>query len=670
MKHLLITLMAMVCAMQAIALEKLKVNGADREMIVYAPKNLPAQSPLVIACHGMNQDAPYLQNGAHWEYVADTAKFVVVYPNGIGDADGSNRGWDISGNRDINFVLAIIDEMYKRYGINKNRVYVTGFSMGGMFTYHCANKIADKIAAFAPVSGYPMGGPSPSASRPVPILHTHGTSDDVCVYNNAPTHVKAWAKFDGCDATPETIKPYPANKPNSPAKMEIYRHGKQGVEVALLTLADKGHWWSCDESQAHTTREVWNFCKRYSLGKPEPELQSVTPEDKSFDLLCSTDTSFTLLYTDTVNTTKARAILKHSNGESITLENRIMANQRIVRFLLPAGTTLTDGRYTLSISSLLTSEGRSMQDQSFRYEYGMSQVADELKIDTIFAPDLAAERGTIGEGIPSGWRRNMIPSSGSAENTSGPAANVTGCRMKYFTPGGDFNEGFYLSARDQSAAKFSYGVDGKYPLLIEKGDYNISFNSIYWSEGSKSAGATFNFRLKTYEGGNVLDCGSLKSTGCLSENANQKITGSKVQSFDFTATSTTKHIMYFEMTEGWNSVIFGNIVITAQPSFAEQYKGTFHRLYLQLQQRAEEYPSNSDIQAALTKYKDFASTTPSAYTQVITELQALLKKYPTSLSSLHAASNSDNGYYNLLGQKIAAPSHGIYIHNGRKVVIK
>ena len=255
--------------------ENLTVGSTTRNMIVYAPKRLPEQPPLVIACHGANQDAAYLQGFAKFESVADTAKFVVVYANGV------DKYWDISGNSDLQFMQAIIDAMHSRYNVDLNRVYLTGFSMGGMFTYYAASKMADKIAAFAPVSGYLMGGPNATSSRPVPILHTHGTADDVCVYSNVQDHINAWVNFNGCSTTPQTIKPYPKSKPNSPAKLERYKGGKNGVEVALLTLADKGHWWSMDDEQALTSEEVWNFCKRYSLDMPEPEVTTVTLDEEN-----------------------------------------------------------------------------------------------------------------------------------------------------------------------------------------------------------------------------------------------------------------------------------------------------------------------------------------------------------------------------------------------------
>ena len=142
--------------------DNITVDGTQRNYLVYVPNNLGENRPLFISCHGMNQDAAYMRDvqmvmGA----VADSAKFVIVFPNGI------DKAWDISGNRDINFVLALIDKMVQQYKIDRNRVYLSGFSMGGMFTYHAMNKIADKIAAVAPISGYPLWGSEANSSRPI-----------------------------------------------------------------------------------------------------------------------------------------------------------------------------------------------------------------------------------------------------------------------------------------------------------------------------------------------------------------------------------------------------------------------------------------------------------------------------------------------------------------------
>lgn len=273
-------LAAATIAVAPVFADNLNVNGANRTMNVYAPKNIEKGRPLIIQMHGMNQDAPYQQNAAKWESIADTARFVVVFPN------GENKAWDIGGDKDINFLKAIINEMYSRYGIDKNRVYVSGFSMGGMMSYHAANKMGDMIAAIAPVSG---GGGVNSPKRAMPIMHTHGTSDDVVNYNSTVNTLKGWVNAQKCSSNSQKIKPYPSTKPGSAASLEIWSGCTDNVEVRLLTIEGKGHWYSMDEAvSVNTSVEIWNFVKNYSLDgssitPPAPAIVVPTNRDSIFN---------------------------------------------------------------------------------------------------------------------------------------------------------------------------------------------------------------------------------------------------------------------------------------------------------------------------------------------------------------------------------------------------
>ena len=49
-------LLMAICLLPSSAQEKLKVGGTQREYKIYVPKNLGAKRPLLISCHGMNQD--------------------------------------------------------------------------------------------------------------------------------------------------------------------------------------------------------------------------------------------------------------------------------------------------------------------------------------------------------------------------------------------------------------------------------------------------------------------------------------------------------------------------------------------------------------------------------------------------------------------------------------
>ena len=254
------------------AQEKLKVGGTEREYKIYVPKDLGAKRPLLISCHGMNQDAAYQMGMLDIQSVADTAKFVTVFPEGI------NKSWDISGNRDINFMLAIIDEMVEKYDIDRGRVYLSGFSMGGMFTYHAMNKIADRIAAFAPISGYPMGGATASPNvRPIPIIHTHGTSDDVVTFSNVQKNLNVWIKHNGCPETAEVTKRY---RNAAHITRHVWGPGNDDVEVVLMEMANKGHWISNDNG-VKTGDEIWRFCSRYSIEVTDPvEKPQILPDER------------------------------------------------------------------------------------------------------------------------------------------------------------------------------------------------------------------------------------------------------------------------------------------------------------------------------------------------------------------------------------------------------
>ena len=254
------------------AQEKLKVGGTEREYKIYVPKDLGAKRPLLISCHGMNQDAAYQMGMLDIQSVADTAKFVTVFPEGI------SKSWDITGNRDINFILAIIDEMVEKYDIDRGRVYLSGFSMGGMFTYHAMNKIADRIAAFAPISGYPMGGATASPNvRPIPIIHTHGTNDDVVTFSNVQKNLNVWIKHNGCPETAEVTKRY---RNAAHITRHVWGPGNDDVEVVLMEMANKGHWISNDNG-VKTGDEIWRFCSRYSIEAAGPvEKPQILPDER------------------------------------------------------------------------------------------------------------------------------------------------------------------------------------------------------------------------------------------------------------------------------------------------------------------------------------------------------------------------------------------------------
>ena len=242
-------------------------EGQKREYLQYAPSGLGSKRPLIISCHGMNQSAKYQWDALKdAKTLADKEKFVIVLPEGI------NNGWDISGDRDINLIKDLIAQMKKDFDIDENRVYLSGFSMGGMLTYHAMNKIPNVIAAFAPISGYPMWGFTYTGKRAIPVIHHHGTGDDVCVYSNVQRNIDELVKKNKCSSTPTITQNYGGY---SHITRKEWGGGTDGVKVVLMELANKGHWISNDG--LFTLDEIWKFCKNYSLEEKPVQVKITSP---------------------------------------------------------------------------------------------------------------------------------------------------------------------------------------------------------------------------------------------------------------------------------------------------------------------------------------------------------------------------------------------------------
>lgn len=671
MKHLLtlcLAALAVSSVSAATTWEKIKVNGVNRDIKVHVPDETPSGAALVIACHGMNQSADWHDSNSKWTAVSDTAKFVLVFPEGI------NKGWDISGNRDVDLVLAIIEEMEKNYNINTGRVYLTGFSMGGMFTYHCANRISDKIAAFVPVSGYPMGDKSAYSSRPVPIMHVHGTGDDVCVFSGVQPTLDNWIKRNECNTVEELISPYPKGNRNQGAKMHIWGDGLDGVEVRLLEFKDKGHWQSEDANFCLTSIEAWNFMNRWSLGPDAPKVASIEPENGSFDLPLD-GMEITLNFDMNVDGSEAEAQLI-KEGTPINLEVKSSGNSLILT--VPA---LERGEYALSVRNVKGENEGVMKVFKATYTFGVEEVGDVPPYNEVFNPDLRAEENTVGEGIPTGWYRINTRANGDKDEKTSGSVNTGGARMKYFIAGGDFNEGFYLSARDYDKCEITYGkYTPDYALHFDKGRYVATFNSVYWNKGSLDGNVKFDFTVKDSKGNVVANFPSLPSTGNMDEKQGQ-ISGSTAHSLEFDISEEGDYTVTYSMTAGWAAVIVGNLKIVTAMSTAERYKGAFLRT---LRQAKELYASileeNIGSDAAqnllevITKYESLVSTSPTVYESATAELQeAMALALGLTAVDLVQSDAPGSEFYNLQGLPID-PSRLIkgqpYIFKGKKHIAK
>lgn len=361
---------------KAQTLETVNFNGQNRTMIVHAPANIPAGCPLVITLHGANQDAQYQMENTKWNTIADEKNFVVVYPNGV------NRWWDTGGDSDLKYIEYVMNLMKERYKIDENRIYISGFSLGSMMTYICMDYFADKVAAFAPVSGVRFDNRKPAFKKHVPFIHTHGTADDVFKWGGDPGHmaggypyipdyVKGCAEIMGL-TTETKISPYPENKSGSKDYLVKYTKPGDPVEVWMLALEGVGHWHSDADAWGgiSTTREIWNFFEKYSL------LPDITPEyvDNSFDIPTDSKVSFSFGSSIDYSIAKGYHVKDGVTTELVKTEPK----EGTLSFSFPDG-LFPEGPCQIKVKNVRKPGGRS--NYVYNYTFGITDVSDEANPD-------------------------------------------------------------------------------------------------------------------------------------------------------------------------------------------------------------------------------------------------------------------------------------------------
>ena len=245
------------------------VGDKTRTYRLYVPKGLKTGAPLVIAMHGAsgscNDQAPHFNN------IADTAKFVIAYPQGeliyFPVFGGTVTGWDASGedNADAAFLRAIIDDLEQKYQIDRRRVYCCGFSNGGMNTYAMANACSDVFAAYASISGFPLNEfhLRHTGKRPVPFLHIHGKNDDFVRYRLTPTIVDEMVARMG--ANPVPVKKSVSGKYDK----SVYEATDGSFPYIFYEIDGMGHNdFTTNTEDGNSSLTMWRFFRRYTLDTP------------------------------------------------------------------------------------------------------------------------------------------------------------------------------------------------------------------------------------------------------------------------------------------------------------------------------------------------------------------------------------------------------------------
>ena len=147
-------------------------TGSHAPYSLYVPEDYDPNKlwPLVIALHGSHgSGGEYLLT---WLRAAKNQGYIVLAPQ------SRDVTWSIEQpSADIRSVLAMLTTVTQTYKVDTNRMFVSGLSDGGTFTYALGLHCPELFAGIAPIAsvlppGYPL-----ERAQSLPIFIVHGAQD-------------------------------------------------------------------------------------------------------------------------------------------------------------------------------------------------------------------------------------------------------------------------------------------------------------------------------------------------------------------------------------------------------------------------------------------------------------------------------------------------------------
>jgi polyhydroxybutyrate depolymerase len=230
-------------------------GGDERTVELFVPKLPPGRkAPLVIMLHayGSNPDAAILST--RFDLTAERYGAIVAFPKSAG------VGWNAyvppsdrpKPNRDTRYLSALLAHLSADLPVDRQRVFVAGFSIGAVMADRVGCEFADRIAAVAIVAGMSWSDAC-HPSRPVSALIMHGTSDSTFKYALGQSLAERWRRVDDCPdgATTRQLGPK--------AAVETVDTCAAGSSVAFMTVDGGAHEWFYEPYAPDATELAWQF---------------------------------------------------------------------------------------------------------------------------------------------------------------------------------------------------------------------------------------------------------------------------------------------------------------------------------------------------------------------------------------------------------------------------
>ncbi len=298
----------------------LQVGAWTRHYSVHVPPGYDGKKPLpvVVMLHGGGGTGRGAAEETGWDAKADRENFLAVFPDALardpakpGSFSRNPQLWNDGSDRfypgqqtpdDVTFLNAVLEELLAKFSVDRQRIFVAGFSNGASMAFRFGAAAARRLAAIAPVAGACWLEPL-TVERPLPLCYLTGTADPLNLLEGgvpklafgASDKVRAkpkppvrdsllkWAKAIGCPVTPAKT-----NETNG-VRTETFGSGRERAEIIFVTVADQGHTWAGGKSllperwvgktssKLNATDFIWNFFKQHPALLPAQACHEIPP---------------------------------------------------------------------------------------------------------------------------------------------------------------------------------------------------------------------------------------------------------------------------------------------------------------------------------------------------------------------------------------------------------
>jgi predicted peptidase len=200
------------------------------DYLLYLPPGYDKEEkawPLVLFLHGAGESGQDLNKVK----VHGPPKLVEAgkeFPCIIVSPQAPRMGWDVA------TLNAMLDDVVANHKVDKDRIYVTGLSMGGFGTWALAAAHPDRFAALVPICG--GGNPADAKKlKNIPIWVFHGAKDNVVPPGRSEAMVKA-----------------------------LESAGAANVKFTLYPEAGHDSW-----TETYNNPEMWDWLLKQKRGEPK-----------------------------------------------------------------------------------------------------------------------------------------------------------------------------------------------------------------------------------------------------------------------------------------------------------------------------------------------------------------------------------------------------------------